>query len=182
MGDIASAAGADLFGERWLVQHQTGYVDFDDEDKSALREFSLLWSIFEMQAVLGDMRVEAMIGYVDEFANAAESSFKPLQVSPFIPHLTYFRNQLVDNDRSTTNDVFDSLNFQRNEHKDLVSHALIKLNDNTPELVKALLIIVHCLRDKLFRGLKWQRCPKKQRDDLYHASKVLMKAVDLARP
>ncbi len=140
----------------------------------------MLWSVFEMQALMGDMRIEAMINYVDEFARLAESGSKTLQVAPFIPHLTYFRQQFVDEDHSTTNDLFDSLNFQQNGHKDLVSHALIKLNDDTPELIKALLIIVHSLRDNLFRGLKWQRCPKKQRDDLYHASKVLMKAVDLA--
>ncbi len=174
-------AGAVRFGEQWLNQYQIGYSDFDDEDRSALREFSLLWSIFETQAMLGDMRIEAMVSYIDEFAKVAESEGKPLQVAPFIPHLTYFRGQFVDDASSSTNDVFDSLSFQQSEHKDLVSHALIKLNDDTPELVKALLIIVHNLRESLFRSLKWQRCSKKQRDDLYHASKVLMKATDLAR-
>lgn len=168
------------FGEQWLNQHQIGYVDFDDEDRSALREFSLLWSIFEMQTLLGDMRVETMTSYVDELAKVAESGGKTLQVAPFIPHLTYFRNQLIEINTSSPNDLFESLTFEQNEHRDLVSHALITLNDETPELVKALLIIVYSLRDSLFRGLKWQPCPKKQRDDLYHASKVLMKAVDLS--
>lgn len=182
MSEIASAAGAVRFGEQWLNQYQIGYGDFDDEDRSALREFSLLWSIFETQALLGDMRIEAMISYVDEFAKVAESAGKTLQVAPFIPHLTYFRNQFVDDKRSSTNELFDSLSFAKTEHRHLVSHALIKLNEETPELVKGLLIIVHSLRESLFRSLKWQRCSKKQRDDLYHASKVLMKATDLARP
>ncbi len=141
----------------------------------------MLWSIFETQALLGDMCIDAMVGYIDEFAKVAESEGKALQVAPFIPHLTYFRGQFVDDDHSSTNDVFASLSIEQSEHRELVSHALIKLNDETPELVKALLIIVHSLRESLFRSLKWQRCSKKQRDDLYHASKVLMKATDLAR-
>jgi|GEM_PF-4116209 len=169
------------FGEQWLKQHQIGYADFDDEDRSAVREFSLIWSVFEFQALLGDGRVDAMIAYVDELAKIAESDDHALLVAPFIPHLTYFRSQFVDDERSTTNELFDKIKFERGEHKELVSHALITLRDETPELVKALLIIVHHLRDSLFRGLKWQRCNKKQRDDLYHASKVLMKATDIAQ-
>lgn len=170
------------FGEQWLNQHQIGYADFDDEDRSALREFSLLWLIFEMQVLSGDVRVEAIVGYVDELAKVANMDGRTLQVAPFIPHLTYFRDQFVDDDYLMTNDLFDRLSFEQSRHRELVSHALIKLNDETPELVKALLIIVRNLRDSLFRGMKWQRCARKQRNDLYHASKVLMKAVDLARP
>lgn len=178
---IAQAATTVRFGEQWLNQHQIGYADFDEEDRSAVREFSLIWSVFELQALLGDARVEAMIAYVDELARIAESDDHTLLVAPFIPHLTYFREQFVDDQRSTTNDAFKKLKFERSKHEALVSHALITLRDETPELVKALLIIVHSLRDSLFRGLKWQHCSQKRRDDLYHAAKVLMKATDIAR-
>ncbi|MEZ5934320.1 MAG: hypothetical protein R3F54_20750 [Alphaproteobacteria bacterium] len=164
-----------------MNQHQIGYAHLDEEDRAAIREFSLLWSVFELQALLGDGSVEAMIGYSDELAKLAEQEGHGLLVAPFIPHLTYFRRQFVDDRRSSTNELFDQINFARSEHRQLVSRALITLRDETPELVKALLIIVHRLRDSLFRGLKWQRCSKKQRDDLYHASKILMKATDLAR-
>ena len=181
MSEIASAAQRVRFGEQWLNQHQVGYAELDDEDRSAIREFSLIWSVFEMQALLGDGRVDAMVNYVDELAKTVEEGSNALLVAPFIPHLTHFRGQFVDGERSATNEVFDRIRFQRAEHKDLVSHALVTLRDETPELVKALLIVVHCLRDSLFRGLKWRRCYKKQRDDLYHAAKILMKATDLAK-
>lgn len=179
---MASMAVSPRFGEQWLNQHQLGYVDLDGEDRTAMREFALLWSIFELQALFGDSRVEAMIGYVDEFANVAKTDCKKLLAAPFIPHLTYFREQFVDAERLSTNDLFESMQFQESDHKELVSHALIKLNDETPELIKALLIIVHRFRDGLFRGLKWYPCSKKQRDDLYHASKILMKAADISMP
>ena len=182
MSAIAQAAATVRFGEQWLNQHQIGYADFDEDDRSAIREFSLIWSVFEFQALLGDARVEAVIAYVDELARIAESDDHALLVAPFIPHLTYFRSQFVDEERSSTNEVFEKIKFEQKEHKDLVSRALITLRDETPELVKALLIIVHSLRDTLFRGLKWQRCRKKQRDDLYHAAKILMKATDIASP
>jgi hypothetical protein len=178
---IDHAAKTFRFGEQWLSQHQIGYAGLDEEDRAAIREFALLWSVFELQALLGDGSVEAMIAYADELATLAETEGHALLVAPFIPHLTYFRSQFVDTSRSSTSALFDQIEFQRAEHKQLVSHALITLRDQTPELVKALLIIVHRLRGSLFRGLKWQRCSKKQRDDLYHASKILMKATDLAR-
>lgn len=181
MKEIASAAQAVRFGEQWLKQHQVGYADLDDEDRSAIREFSLIWSVFEMQALLGDARIEAMIDYVDELVKTNGGDGNALLVAPFIPHLTYFRDQFVDAERRSTNEVFDKIRFQRREYKERVSHALVTLRDETPELVKALLIVVHCLRDSLFRGLKWRRNSKKQRDDLYHAAKILMKATDMAK-
>lgn len=181
MIEIDHAAKTLRFGEQWLNQHQIGYASLDEENRAAIREFSLLWSVFELQALLGDGSVEAMITYADELAKLAETEGHALLVAPFIPHLTYFRSQLVDTSHALTNELFDQINFQRPEHRQLVSHALIRLRDQTPELVKALLIIVHRLRDSLFRGMKWRRCSKKQRDDLYHASKILMKATDLAR-
>lgn len=181
VSEIATAAIAPRFGEQWLNQHQTGYAGLDEDDRDTIREFTLLWTIFELQALFGDSRVAAMINYVDEFAKIAADESRKILTAPFIPHLAYFRDQFVDADRASTNAVFDSLNFREPAHKDLVSKILVKPSDETPELIKALLIIVDRLRDNLFRGLKWQRCNSKQRDDLYHASKVLMKAVDISK-
>ncbi|MEM7042637.1 MAG: hypothetical protein AAF543_07485 [Pseudomonadota bacterium] len=163
-----------------MNQHQIGYAGLDRDDRTAIREFALLWSIFESQALFGDSRAEAMINYVDDVAKVAEVEDRRLLTAPFIPHLTYFRDQFIDADRTSTNDLFETLAFRDETHKALVRHALVKLNDETPELVKALLIIVHRLRDNLFRGLKWRKICEKQQDDLYHASKILMKAVDMS--
>ena len=177
--EIATIAIAPRFGEQWLNQHQIGYANLDQDDRDAIREFALLWQIFEFQSLFGNDSVDALFDYVDEFAKEAEDESRVLLTAPFIPHLAYFRDQFVDAERSSTNAAFEKLNIQQSEHRGLVSHALIKLDDETPELVKALLIIVHRLRDSLFRGLKWHESDKKRRDDLYHASKVLMKAFDV---
>ncbi len=168
------------FGEQWLGQHQLGYAGLDQDDRTAIREFALLWAIFESQALFGDGSIEAMMSYVDEIARIAESDQRVLMTAPFIPHIAYFREHYVDDARGVTNGAFETLNFKDEEQKKLVRHALVKLNEETPELVKALLIIVHQLRVRLFQGLKWHRTCEKQRDDLYHASKVLMKAVDMS--
>ena len=169
------------FGEQWLNQHQVGYVDLDEDDRTAIREFALLWSIFEVQALFGKSGVKAIVDYIDDLAKTAELEERKLLTAPFIPHLSYFREQYVSDDGASTNDLFRELRFENDNHTELVSHALIKLSDETPELTKALLIITHQLRSNLFRSMKWQRCSKKQRDDLYHASKTLMKAVDLSK-
>lgn len=121
-----------------------------------------------------------MINYVDEIARIAESDDRALMTAPFIPHLAYFRDQFVDADCSSTNESFEALTFENEEQKELVRHALVRLNEETPELVKALLIIVHQFRTRLFQGLKWHRSCEKRRDDLYHASKILMKATDMS--
>ena len=180
MTKIASAAKSQRFGEQWLNQHQIGYAGLDQEDRVAIREFALLWVIFECQTLFGDGRIKAMNDYINELVSTAEAEERKLLTAPFIPHLTYFRDQFVDQKQASTNDVFDALNFQSEDHKQLVSHALVELSDETPELLRALLIIVFHIRDCLFRGLKWRQCNKKQRDDLYHASKILMKATDMS--
>lgn len=168
------------FGEQWLSQHQLGYAGLDEDDRTAIREFALLWAIFESQALFGDGSINGMINYIDEIARIAEADQRVLLTAPFIPHVTYFRDNFVDCDRATTNGAFETLNFKDAGHKELVRHALVTLNEETPELVKALLIIVYQLRVRLFQGLKWHRTCDKQRDDLYHSSKVLMKAVDMS--
>ncbi|NJO32124.1 MAG: hypothetical protein HC869_02370 [Rhodospirillales bacterium] len=66
MIEIDHAAKTLRFGEQWLNQHQIGYASLDEEDRAAIREFSLLWSVFELQALLGDGSVEAMIAYAVE--------------------------------------------------------------------------------------------------------------------
>jgi hypothetical protein len=182
VSEIPSANISSRFGEQWLNQYQGGYADFDEEDRVAIREFALLWSIFEAQALLGDGRVEAIIEFVDDFAKAAQADRRRLLTAPFIPHLTYFRDQFLTPNHASTNELFEALSFQERPHQKMVSSALLRLRDDTPELVKALLLIVDRLRDSVFRGLKWHHGEKKQRDDLYHASKVLMKAVDISRP
>lgn len=181
MSEITATAIAPRFGEQWLNLNQIGYGDLDETDRDAFREFALLWTVFEIQSLFGDSSVKAIVDYVDEFAKVAEDESRKLLTAPFIPHVAYFRAQFVDDKAASTNAVFDRLNFQATEHKKLVGHALIKLTDETPELIKALLIIVHRLRDNLFRGLKWHHCKNKQRDDLYHASKILMKAIDISK-
>ncbi|MDH3662546.1 MAG: hypothetical protein OEU92_21380, partial [Alphaproteobacteria bacterium] len=153
--EIATTAILPRFGEQWLNQHQIGYADLDGNDRDAIREFALLWAIFEHQALFGDGRIEAMLDYVDEFAKEAEADSRRLLTAPFTPHLAHFREQFVNTEHTSTNAAFDKMNFQSSNHEDLVRHVLIKLNDETPELVKALLIIVHRLRDGLFRSLKW---------------------------
>ncbi|MEM9440855.1 MAG: hypothetical protein AAGA73_10460 [Pseudomonadota bacterium] len=168
------------FGEQWLSQHQLGYVGLDDDDRTAIREFALLWGIFESQALFGDGTIDGMNNYIDEIARIAEADQRVLLTAPFIPHVAHFRDQYVDSERATTNGAFETLNFKDTGSKVLVRRALVTLNEETPELVKALLIIVYHLRRRLFQGLKWQRTCDKQRDDLYHASKVLMKAVDMS--
>ena len=165
-----------------MNQYQGGYADFDEDDRVAIREFALLWSIFEAQALLGDGRVEAIIEFVDDFAKAARDDHRRLMTAPFIPHITYFREQFLTPNHASTNELFEALSFQDRRHQKMVSSVLLKLRDDTPELVKALLLIVDRLRDSVFRGLKWHHPDKKKRDDLYHASKILMKAVDSSRP
>jgi len=177
---IASAAKSARFGEQWLNQHQIGYGGLDEEDRAAIREFALLWSIFECQTLFGSGHVKAMEDYVDELVSAAEDGQRKLLTAPFIPHLTYFRDQFIDPKLASTNEVFIALKFQDKDQQQLVSHALIELNEETPELLRALLIIVIRIRDCLFSGLKWRECKGKQRDDLYHASKILMKAADMS--
>jgi hypothetical protein len=178
--NIAIALKSPRFGEQWLNQHQLGYAGLDQDDRTAIREFALLWTIFESQALFGDGSTEAMIAYVDEIARIAEADQRALLTAPFIPHVAYFREQFVDAERSVTNGAFETLTFGNAEHKELVRQALVKLNEQTPELVKALLVIVQQLRFRLFQGLKWHRTCDKQRNDLYHASKILMKAVDMS--
>ena len=173
--------GDPRFAEQWLGLYQGGYANLDDDDKIALREFAVVWNIFEIQALIGENSVDAITQFVDDFTEVAEADQRRLLTAPFVPHLTFYREQYIDVESSTTNGRFEELIFRSDHEKDIVTNALIKLNEQTPDLIKALLIIVYHFRAYLFRNLTSKTWNQKQRDNLYHASKVLMKAIDIAR-
>lgn len=126
----------------WI--NQTFHRNFNQYDIDAVRDFTLLWNVFE--GAIFNTRFS--IG-------TAERSFQRKQFNeqPFLPYYNYFRQRYVDAN-GATNDRFQSLHFRPNDKEVFVAQTLINEASSPYDKVVAITIIIYRLRNNLFHGIK----------------------------
>ncbi len=157
----------------WLMAEQ-GLSALQPEEIDAIRDFTLLWGIFESEAMATDGSQAKVVAAVNRM---------PLP-NPLPQRLTaalaFWRARYWEA-RSTTN-LFAALNFQANTYRTLVTDVLSGARVEHPDIMKALLLIILRLRNNLFHGVKWQHLLRDQLGNFTHANQVLISAIDWARP
>ena len=159
--------------DEWLNRNQIGYRELTPEDKSAIGSFTMVWTVFEAQALNTHGNASEICRYVDTHMGAFDD------LTEFNHSLAYFRNRYIEDD--VTNNNFIDLNFKRNDPQELVKEVLIGLETRPQEVVKALLVIVLRLRHNFFHGLKWEHHMQDQRANFEHATSILMFSLDRGR-
>jgi hypothetical protein len=155
----------------WLSTHAPGFADLPDDDRQAIMEFSLLWSLFEAKALDANASAKAIELLVQRWSKEGKLNGVGLD-----EHVDYFRDRYFDHDDFI--DRFEKLNFRRNDKADLVKAVLRGEQDGAVEAASALLIIVYRLRNNLFHGEKWAYELREQSDNFCHANAVLMRALE----
>lgn len=158
----------------WLEQHVPGFADFTPEERAAIQDFSLLWSLFEHE-VLGDSASAASI--VD--AIAAIKGRRPLNLDPFQQPILHFRQRYYDGRQFTP--AFGNLHLRPNDRRPLVETFVAARTNDEAEILAGLLIIVFRLRNNLFHGVKWAYGIRNQLGNFTHANTALMRAMELHR-
>jgi hypothetical protein len=100
-----------------------------------------------------------------------------LLLDDFKPQLLYFRNRYVTN--GLTNSKFMGLKFRRNDSEELVKNVLEGNDNELPNVVLALLVIVFRLRNNMFHGIKALPTIGGQVGNFKHANKLLMKLIEM---
>lgn len=159
--------------EDWLERTQPGYKDLSNVERSAVAQFSIVWSVFEAQALSTNASAEAIVRFVEKNAASFGSA------EPFGDALAYFRQRYVSNGQ--TNHKFKRLRFRRNDRRELVEAVLLEHEATPTEIVKALLIIVFRLRNNLFHGIKWANEMRGQQRNFDNAIAVLTRVLDSIR-
>ena len=156
--------------ERWLTETQSGYRDLNPTIKSALMYFMVTWSIFEFKALDSNGNIDSLRRLSDRVGDSDESLAK------FTRPFDYFRERYVNSHR--VNEDFrylvgGDLNIIRP-----VREALLEHRNTSGDKVFGLLLIVYCLRNNLFHGLKWKWGVDDQYDNFTHATFILIDVLD----
>lgn len=157
---------------KWMSVHAPGYKDLTEAEASAAMQFSLLWSLFEAQALETSASAQAILKKVKKWD---ERGF--LKDSEFEPFVLYFKKRYVENEK--TNDRFKALHLRKNNCPELVSKVLLGENREIVDIIAALLVIVYRYRNNFFHGTKWAYGMRDQLGNFNTSNALLMKAIEI---
>jgi hypothetical protein len=151
----------------WICNFLSIERKFTGDEIDSVRNFSLLWNLFERLVCHRNASVAALENAVSNLQGQDK-----LRIDDYNKFLKYFANRYIENGK--TNRRFRMLNFQRRNKRELVE-AVLMGNETAPEkILLAILIIVYRYRNNLFHGEKAIRDLPNQIDNFRNANQLLM--------
>ena len=158
----------------FLKQFVPGYADLNGEERTAISDFTLLWSAMEGRVLHTNASPTSLLAAVNALAHRGR-----LRLGSFEASLAYFRDRYFQGGEFTYR--FDNLLFRKPDCRPLVEAVLSGKDDDLEHVVDALLLITYRLRNNLFHGAKWAYGIREQQANFRHASDVLMCIIELHR-
>lgn len=161
---------------RWLNEHFVGWRNLTTQEKKAIRDFPVLWSIFELRAT-GQNGVRAN-ATPQRICEAVENLDVNLDFEVLRQARDYFSTRYFNDSNPT--DACRQLridpDFQAN-----VRTALLDENAQVQSVLLGLLLIANRLRNNFLHGDKVVYSFANQLGNFRHANNVLMYAIPLWR-
>lgn len=155
----------------WLLAKAPGFANLTDEERSAIIDFSLLWTLFEARILNNAGSAANICAAIDAWEQAGM-----LDAAAFNPELEYFGQRYFANGAFTRH--FDGLNLRQNDRTPLVRAVLDGTDTNPRNRIACVFIIILRYRNNLFHGLKWQYELADQQENFVTANSALIKALD----
>lgn len=136
----------------WIMNFFENSTDLKTEGIDRVRNFTLLWNLFETFACNKSADNNSISNAVELINSRETISTKLIE-----DHLEYFSNRYFNTD-GTQKDIFNGLKFRDGNNdqavKERVRLVLTKEEDDPQEILKALLFILYRFRNNLFHGEK----------------------------
>ena len=157
----------------WLEKHAYGYENLSGKERQAIAGFSILWSLFEAQALGRSANAQKIV----EKCNAlCARPIGSVREDCFSDSLAYFRKRYTK-DRET-NSHFERLHFRQNDLRNLVENVLLYRESTTADKLAACLIIIFRYRNNYFHGIKWATEFRDQQKNFEESNKLLAFVLD----
>ncbi len=157
---------------RWLRHMMPGFDQLSDAERSAIRDFSLLWSLFEGTVLATSANANSIVGAVNALRDQGR-----LTLAPFRRAIEHFRQRYYDGQNFTP--AFEHLNLRGGDNRPLVEAFVSGGAIDEAETLAGLLIITYRLRNNLFHGIKWAYGIQGQLENFRHANHSLMAVMEL---
>jgi hypothetical protein len=158
----------------WLEKTAPGFRLLSGEEREAIKDFSLLWSLYEGTILNRSGNANTIIHTVISLKNQGRLTLDPIR-----PAITHFLERYYDGTNITQ--AFYELNLRANDHRALVEKVVQRQSSDDAEILSALLILVFRLRNNLFHGLKWSYGIKGQLENFRNANDLLMSVMEMHR-
>jgi hypothetical protein len=169
---MAHSYKAEMDPSDFLKQFMPGFADLSHNERTAIANFTLLWTAMEGRVVDANANPNSLLAAVREIARRRE-----LPLGMFEASLAHFSERYIRDGELTYH--FEHLHFRKPDRRPLVE-AVLKGDDVEPEnVVGALLLITYRLRNNLFHGEKWAYGMRDQEANFLQASEVLMRIIEL---
>lgn len=159
-------------GLEGLERFAPGLGELSPEELVAIQRFTLLWTLFEAQALGTQASAERIVDMSSRWERESH-----LDVRWYEPGFQYFKARYIEEGR--TNGRFERLHFNDGRWRDLTLSTLCGWNDAPSNRLSASLLIVHRLRNNFFHGTKWAYELKGQQENFEHASQLLEGCLDV---
>jgi hypothetical protein len=158
----------------WLRLTVPGFDDLSEDERVAIRDFSMLWSLLEGTVLGSRGNAGTLITMVNGLRERGAVDLAPVAAA-----IAHFRERYYADGEFTP--AFDQhLHFRNNDHRP-VAEAFISGATNDPvEMLKGLLIIIYRLRNNLFHGIKWTYRIQGQLENFRHANATIMATTNMA--
>jgi hypothetical protein len=156
---------------QWLLARAPGFNDLTAEERNAIVDFTLLWSLFEARILNNAGNAKSIRAVVVAWYEAGT-----LQPDAYDAQLVYFRMRYFANGAFTYH--FDHLHLRPNDQMALVRSVIDGSNNDLCCRVATVFIIILRYRNNLFHGVKWQYELAGQLDNFTNANNALMKALE----
>lgn len=158
----------------WLQLTVPGFHDLSEDERAAIRDFAMLWSLLEGTVLGARGNAGALIALVDGLQERGAVNLATLDAA-----VAHFRGRYYANGGFTA--AFDQhLQFRNNDRRPLAETFVSGATNDPAEILKGLLIIVYRLRNNLFHGVKWTYRIQGQLENFRHANAILMATTNMA--
>jgi hypothetical protein len=154
----------------WLLQNAPGFNALTDDERQAIAEFSLLWSLFEARVLDTRASAERIYATVEQWRDEGS-----LDAAAYDLELAYFRDRYFDGNGFTHH--LHHLHLRPANKPGLVKAVINGTNDDPCDRVAVVHNIVLRFRNNLFHGLKWQYHLRDQLENFRTASGVLINSL-----
>lgn len=158
---------------QWLERYVPGFRELSAEERNAISDFALLWSLFEARALNSGASAKSIVALVRKW-----SSDGGLGADAFHDTLHYFRGRYFPHGKPSEH--FQGLHLRPNDNPQLVLSVLSGNSIEADDCIAVVLIIIYRFRNNLFHGIKWAYGIRDQLDNFNWANAALMLALERA--
>ena len=142
-----------------------GVANLSKSEHDVLCGFTLLWTLFEAQALDNEGSVRKITSVVNEIEPQV------IKESWFNEQLHYFMNRYIENGK--TNYRFEHLHLRKNDNPELVELVLLGKTEDIVDQLIVCLTIVFRFRNNFFHGIKWAYGLQEQFENFEQATRLL---------